>query len=52
MSSLTRRIQRGTNRHYKPDSPHNKGFMLGVPTNVKAKDLLARLGREEKRERA
>lgn len=52
MSSLTRRIQRGMTQKYKPGNVDEKGHKLGIPTNVKAKDLLARLEREKKRERA
>jgi hypothetical protein len=41
MSSFTRRIQNGRN---------GMGSRLGIPTNTEAKDYLARVAREAKRE--
>lgn len=50
MSSLTKRIARGSGAKHRAGSFHEKGTKLGIPTNKKAKDLLARLEREKKRE--
>lgn len=52
MSSLTRRIARGADKNYRPGSIHEKGLKVGVPTDPKSKDLVARLKREKKREDA